>query len=265
MPREFDKKLMFDNIAYLLKETGKKIGEVENEAGVSAGYISRTSKDQNAKPGIDFIVRIADALHVGIDTLLGIDLSSLTPTERYLLTFLEKLRDDTAADKLEWHRESADSLNRMETDINGNVDHPLFSYETFYEEGEGDYPDQVSRVVFLSHTFDCHTFIDQECFNLRLKNGAYVYLMHVEKSVHRTNDPDVRAIEVWMVSPGECQYLCSSLDGSPLAPLVTALYAIVQEFSKHPKIKGDFKRSIDAFLNDDLDDDPVPQTDDLPF
>ncbi len=263
MPREFDKKLMFDNITYLLKETGRKIGEVENESGVSAGYISRTSKDQNAKPGIDFVVRIADVLHVGIDTLLGIDLSALTPTERYLLAFLEKLRDDTAADKLEWNRESADSLNRMEPDMNGNVDHPLFSNETFYEESQGDYPDQVTRVVFMSHTFDCHSFIDQECFNLRLKNGAYVYLMHVEKSVHRMNEPDVRAIEIWMCSPGTSQYLCSNLDGSPLGSLVTALYAIVQEFAKHPKIKGNLRYSIDAFLKDDLDDDP--STDDLPF
>lgn len=265
MPREFDKKLMFDNIAYLLRETGKKIGEVENESGVSAGYISRTSKDQNAKPGIEFIVRIADALHVGIDTLLGIDLSTLTPTERYLLTFLEKLRGDTVADKLDWNRESSNSLNRMETDINGNVEHPLFSSVTFYEEDPNDYPEQVTRVVFVSHTFDEHTFIDQECFNLRLKNGAYVYLMHVEKSIHTIDEPDIRAIEVWMCGQGTRQYLCSSIDGSPLASLVIALYGAVQESAKHPKIKGDLKYSIDAFLNDDLDDDPVQETDDLPF
>lgn len=63
------------------------------------------------------------------NTLLNIDLSGLTPTERYLITFIEKLKRDTADDKLEWMRSSADSLNRLECDMNGCVEHPLFSYE----------------------------------------------------------------------------------------------------------------------------------------
>ena len=49
---EFNKQLMLDNISFLLKESEKKIGELESEAGVSAGYISRISKEGNTKPGI---------------------------------------------------------------------------------------------------------------------------------------------------------------------------------------------------------------------
>lgn len=256
MSIEFNKQLMLDNISYMLKAYGKKIGELESEAGVSPGYISRTSKDDKAKPGIDFIVKVAEALNTSVDTLLNINLSGLTPTERYLISFLEKLKRDTANDKLEWIRSSADSLNRMECDMNGCVDHPLFSYETFMEESEDDYPEEVSRVVFTSHTFDVHTFITGDCFSLRLKNGAILYLMDFSKSVHRINDSDAYAREMWMYKPCVgAQYMCSNHDNSPLAALVDDLYSVVKEFSRHPKIKKGLQEAIDAFMRDDLEDD----------
>lgn len=261
--KEFNKKLMLDNIAVLLSESGIKVGELENEAGVSAGYISRLTKDGAGKPGIEFIMNAAEALKVSIDTLLYIDLAGLTPTERYLISFLEKLKKDTAEDKLEWIRYSADSLNRMEPNYDSSVDHPLFSYETFMEAGEGDYPDEVSRVVFTSHTFDVHTYITGDCFSLRLKNGAMLYLMDISKSVHRVNDPNAFAKEVWMYKPQVGgQYMCSNRDNSPLSALVDDLYAVVKEFSKHPKIMKGLQEAIDAFMRDDLEDD---HEEELPF
>lgn len=249
----FNKKLMLDNISFMLKELGKKIGELESEAGVSPGYISRTSKDNNAKPGIDFIIKVAESLNTSVDTLVSVDLASLTPTERYLLAFLEKLKSDTTKDKLDWERESADSLNGQEPDINGYVPHPLFSYETFYEEGEEDYPNKVSKVVFISQSYGCHTYINGDCFKLSLKNGAALYLLSISKSVYYRNDPDAFAKELWMYKPQVgAQFLCCNRYASPLAAAVNDLYFIVKEFMKHPKIKNDLRFVIDAFMQDDL-------------
>lgn len=254
--KEFNKKLMLDNISYLLKETGKKIGELETESGVSTGYISRISKEGNTKPGIDFIMNVADSLNVSINTLLNVDLTEMTPNEKYLLTFLEKLNKDTTNDKLDWNSESAERLNRAETDINGNSDHPLLSYETFYEEGEGDYPNEVSRVVLVSRSFGCKTYINGDCFNLRLKNGTVLYLMNISKSVHMVNDQDAFAKEIWMYTPGTgSNFLCSNNVISPLADLVDELYATVSENMKHPRIKQELQYVIDAFMKDDLSDD----------
>jgi len=256
MNSEFNKQLMLDNISFLLKESEKKIGELEAEAGVSAGYISRISKEGNTKPGIEFIMKAAHSLNTSIDTLLNVNLSEITPTERYLITFLEKLSKDTLDDKLDWNRESAYSLNGAETDINGNTDHPLLNFKTFYEEGECDYPDEVSRVVFVSNSFDCNTFIEGDCFNLRLKNGTIFYLMNISKSVHKVNDPDAFAKEAWMYAPRTgANYLCSSRDNSPLAALVDHLYVTVSERMKHPRIKQEFQYVIDAFMEDDVSDD----------
>jgi transcriptional regulator with XRE-family HTH domain len=261
MINEFNKQLMLDNISYLLKESGKKIGELETEAGVSPGYISRISKEGNTKPGIEFIMNVADSLKISIDTLLNVDLSEMTPNERYLLSFLEKLNRDTLGDKLDWNSESADRLNRSETDINGNPNHPLLSFETFYEEGETEYPDEVSRVVFVSKSFECKTSIHDDCFNLRLKNGSILYLMNISKSVYKINDPDAFAKEIWMHTPDAgSHFLCSNNVISPLANLVDELYSTVSERMKHPRIKRELQYVIDAFMKDDMsdDDDSIP-------
>ena len=255
MSGELNKKLLFENITFLLREKGMKIGELEKEAGVSPGYISR-SKDGTSKPGIEFIMKVAEVLDVSVDTLLNVNLNSLTPTEWYLITFIEKLKEDTVEDKLDWRRNSADSYNRLEADINGFVDHPLFSFEDFYEAGPAEYPERVQRVVFVSHSFDCHTYINNDCFSLRMKNGAILFLMNISKSAYKITDPDAFAKEIWMCRPGGgASYLCSNRDISPLAVLVDDLYTVVKEFSKHPKINKDLKYIIDAFMKDDLDDD----------
>lgn len=257
MVDEFNKKILFDNIAFRMKELGKKVGELESEAGVSPGYISRTSKEGNTKPGIDFIMKVATALNVSIDTLLRVDMSSQTPTEKYLISFLEKLTKDTVDDKLDWHRESAEYLNRrLELDMNGYCDHPLFSYESFLEPGESDYPDSVERIVFTSQSFDVHTFIEGDCFNLRMKNGTILYIMNICKSVYRNGDPDAHAKEIWMCpKTGENQFICSTKDAEIIAVMVDGLYSVITENARHPKVNKYIKGIIDAFMNDDLEDD----------
>lgn len=261
MTEEFNKNLFFDNISFKLKETGKKIGELENEAGVSPGYISRTSKDGNTKPGIDFIMKVADALNISIDTLLKVDLTKLTPTELYLIAFLEKLLKDTATDKLDWKTETADYLNnRLETDINGYCYHPLFSYETFYEESETEYPDQVSRIVFPSNSFGVHTWINGDCFNLKMKNNTVLYFMNICKNVRHVRD-EAYAKELWICQKDVInQYLCSSNDTSKISSLVEVLYSAVAENAKHPKVHKNIKNVIDAFMVGDINDD-----EDIPF
>lgn len=263
MSEEFNKKLMFENISFALKKFGKKIGELEASVGVSPGYISRTSKEPNTKPGVDFVVNVAKELGTSIDTLLNVNMTELTPTEQYLLSFLEKLKKDTIDDKLIWNTESADSLNRQEPDMDGYVEHPLFSYETFFEQSEVEYPEKVSRVVMTSKSFDCHTAITGECYNLEMKNHTILYIMSISKSVYRTNDINAFAKEIWMYKQGAgIQFLCSNKRSSPLSILVDDIYATVFEFSKHPKIKNELRYIIDSFMEDDNEDD---EEDIIPF
>lgn len=261
--RYFNKYVCFSNIRELLKENQVKIGQIEKDAGCQPGYMSRLDKPSNTSdPSIEFIVTAAKSLGVSLDSLVFTDMAELTPTEKYLVTFFDKLKADTLEDKLDWNRESADSLNRMETDMNGNVYHPLFSYETFYEQTECEYPEEVSRVVFVSKSFGPGTSIEDDCFNLKMKNGSCLYLMDICKSVHRVGDPSAFAKEIWMYTPGSGSHLLlSNKDVTPLAPLVNTVFATVKERMKHPKLKKELQSVINAFLQDDIGDDD----DDTPF
>ena len=263
---DFDKTILFDNINYLIKKKDIKIGELEEYAGVSPGYISRASKEGGSKPGIDFIMKAARKLDVTLDTLLYVNLNTLSANENYLIKFLQKLVSDTVHDRLNWKREKAEQLNRMETDMNGNVDHPLFSFETFSEVGESEYPEEVSRVVFTSQTFDVHTAIYKDCFFLRLKNNTYLYIMNLCKSVRRIDDPNAYVTEVWMHAPNSIpQYICRNRDSATYGALVDSLYYAIEESAKHPKIEGGIQEAIDAYMKDDFGDPFVTDDDDLPF
>lgn len=130
--KNFNKHRCLENIRFLLKEkTDIKIGQIEKEASVSPGYMSRLEKDGNtSEPSMEFIVSAAKLLKISIDSLISVDFTGLTPTEQYLVNFFDKLKDDTLKDRLDWNIETASSLNRMESDMNGYVDHPLFNYES---------------------------------------------------------------------------------------------------------------------------------------
>lgn len=262
--KNFNKILCFSNIRKLLHQNPNvKIGQIEKEAGIRLGYMSRLEKEDNtSEPSIEFIVTAAKLLNVSIDTLVSVDIGGLTSTELYLIKFFDKLKLDTLDDKLEWHRETAFNLNKMELDMNGMVQHPLFSEETFYEESDSEYPNEVTRVVFNSKTFGPHTYIAGDCFNLRLKNGYTLYLMNIEKSEHKISDTTAFAKEAWIYIPYEkTQLLITTHDKNSMAPLLNTLYSTVKEQMEHPQISKDIKYVIDSYMKDDISDDP----NDLPF
>ena len=265
--KNFNKARCLSNIRELLRQKPEvKIGQIEKEAGIRLGYMSRLEKEGNtSEPSIEFLASAAKLLNISIDTLLSVDLSELTPTEQYIVNFFDKLKSDTLQDKLNWGIESSYNLNRMEVDINGFVYHPLFSEETFYEENDTEYPDEVTRVVFNSRTFGPNTIINGDCFNLRLKNGTTLYLMDIEKSVHRLNDTLAFAKEAWMHVPSKgCSLLMTSQDNTPIAPLLEILFSVVKERMEHPRVSDDVMYAIDSFMNDDLEDDPI-NFEDIPF
>ena len=261
--KNFNKTLCFSNIRELLRQNPDvKIGQIEKEASIRLGYMSRLEKVGNtSEPSMEFIVSAAKLLKVSVDTLISVDLTGLTPTEQYLVNFFDKLKADTLKDRLDWNRETAFNLNRIERDMDGSIWHPLFDEETFYEESGCEYPNEVTRIVFNSKTFGPKTYITDDCFNLRLKNGTTLYLMDIEKSVHKTDDMSAYAKEAWMYVPYKgAQLLVASQDDTPVAPLLEVLFSTVKERMEHPKVNIDVVYAIDAFMKDDVsdDDDNVP-------
>lgn len=268
--KNFNKTLCFSNIRELIKENPDvKIGQIESAAGIRLGYMSRLEKGDNAaEPSVEFIVTAAKLLNVSVDTLISIDLANLTPTEKYLVNFIEKLKSDTLNDKLNWNVETEFELNRQLVDCNGDSMHPLFNLETFYRQTETDYPEEVTENVYFSKTFGPNTCINGDCFNLRLKNGSTFYLMNIVKDVHRSDDNNAFVKEAVMYVPrGKTQVLATTHDEYTIAKLLEELYLIVKEQMNHPRVNDDVMNAIDAFMKNDFKDDIVdnPYEIDIPF
>lgn len=263
--RNFNKSLCFSNIRELIKDNPDvKIGQIEKEAGIRLGYMSRLEKGDNAaEPSVEFIVTAAKLLNVSVDTLISVDLANLTSTEKYLVSFIEKLKSDTIMEKINWNVETEFELDRQLVDCNGVSTHPLLSLETFYRQTECEYPEEVTDNVYVSKTFGPNTSIHGDCFNLRLKNGSTFYLMNIAKDVHYTNDKSAFVKEAVMYVPrGKTQVLATTQDEYPIGQLLEELYSTIKERMKHPQVNKDVMTAIDAFMKDDLEDDPEEP---LPF
>ena len=260
--KNFSKAVCLSNIRELLKLDPKvKIGQIEKEAGIRLGYMSRLEKEGNTSdPSMEFVVTAAKLLGVSIDTLVSVNITELTPHERYILKFFDKLKADTNASKLDWGVEKATYLNGLEVDEPGEMVHPLFDiYPNLFSNNE-------PVAVFVSQTFEHNTRIKDDCYNLRLKNGTTLYLMSVEKSHRGSTEQDITAIEAWLYVPGKkSSILVSSQDTSSVSLAVLNLYETVRYQMKRPRIDRDAMYAIDAFMHDDLEDDKTDDGDDIPF
>lgn len=249
----FDKRLFISNIYQLAKERSAKIGDLEKKAGVSVGYLSRINKeDSNTVPTIDFVAGVAAALGVSVDAIINNDYSTPTPTESYILSFVDRLLTRTNADELDWKKETVADLHSVGYDEQGDPYHPLFA--TSCENNE--------PVVVYNSRFNNEFDIIGDSFKLSLPGADHttVYLMCVD-------DPDAQDLpfaspsyELYIVKNWTVQPLCNSLPvGSLFDSCLTGLYAAVKESANHPKLASDIVSAIDAFMgNREESDDELP-------
>ena len=254
----FNKEKCISNIYQLAKEKGLKIGDLEKSVGVSTGYLSRLNKGENTTvPSVDFIANVAEVLGVTVDALLNNDYSSPTPTEKYLLAFIDKLMSQTNADKLDWKKETLFQLRSVDCDNHGNPEHILYAWK---QEGS-------SSVVAYDSKFNPRVDVSGDCYYLSLPGqiNTVVYLICVD-------DPEVidtqfanDAFELYMVQNLNVTPLCSSLlENSPFCEALSKLYVAVTESSKHPKLESNVMSAIDAFMNYQTLEDLEPD-EELPF
>ncbi len=254
----YDRKLLLSNISVLRERNGVKTGDLESNANVSPGYFSRLNKEESkASPSIEVICAVAENLGVTVDDLLMVDYSKLTPTQEYVISFMNKLITDTKEDRVYWNVETADDLNNLDTDYDGNVDHPLFAFETYQDWSETNEEKQIRRVCFKSAGYGYNTKVWGPCYNLRLKNGVTVYIMHVGMNHYSERSHDVEDLEMWMYNPGVGrQLVCVSIGQYPFSDKLKLLHREIEKAASRPRIRKDLRFAIDAFMEDDLDDDP---------
>ena len=102
-----NKKRISENINALAKFYGFKIKDLEEEAGVSQGYISRLSKKttKDSNPVIDLLILASEKFHVSIDSLISLDFNRITNPDRMrVISFLEAILSLTNKEQLSWKR-----------------------------------------------------------------------------------------------------------------------------------------------------------------
>ena len=200
---------------------------------------------------------VADALGVTVDDIIKNDYSTPTPTELYILSFVDRLLSQTNADVLDWKKETATQLKVVGYDSDGSPDHPLFSMD--FENNEPS-PHFVSR-------FNSNWVISGDCFYLSLPGSSHttVYLMCVESPDAIGTPLEGDSYELYIVKNWKVQPLCSSIPvTSMFHTTLTDLYKAVKESSNHPKIAADFMSAMEAFMRNGVEENSdLP--DDLPF
>lgn len=246
--KEFNKMLCLSNIYHLAKSKNIKIGDLESAAGVSAGYISRLNKaDTKTSPSIEMLAVAADMLGVSLDALLYHDYEALTPTEKYMVDFLEKLQAKTVSHDQIWRRETYSRLHRVYQDQHGNPDHPLFDWQ---KNDSDSYPSIAYNSLFREAE---QVVVIDDAYILPFNGSDFLYLMKVGVPVEmddRGNTMETE-YELYLVdSRWNVSIVCHSTweEESPYNQPLADLYTAAADSSKHPILTSNVRSAIDNFM-----------------
>ena len=109
MERTISRKRIGTNIKALAKWYGFKINEIEKEAGVSQGYLSRMTSDskKESSPILDLLLVASDRFKVSIDSLVAMDFNKIANANKIRLhSFFETLLYLSNRGRLEWKKSS---------------------------------------------------------------------------------------------------------------------------------------------------------------
>lgn len=107
MDEKINKKLITENIKTIAKWYGVKIGDLEKDAGVSQGYLSRVSKDSTpgGMPLMDLLIEASEKFRVSLDSLVFNDYSKFADVnKRRVYTFFEAVLSLSNKGALQWIR-----------------------------------------------------------------------------------------------------------------------------------------------------------------
>ncbi len=107
MENRISKEIIGKNINTLAKYYGFNIRDIEKEANVSTGYLSRLANSKNSQSSavIDLLLVASQKFHVSIDSLVSMDFKKLAnPQKLRFQCFLEILLTLTNRDQIKWER-----------------------------------------------------------------------------------------------------------------------------------------------------------------
>lgn len=249
---EFDKRRCMSAIYAIAKEKGVKIGDLEREANVSAGYLSKLNREENTSPpSVELLLAAARVLGVTIDMLVYSEYEGLSPNEKYVLKFLDKLAADTLSGALQWEKETKKQLLNVECGYDGGDArsvHPLFkAAEVPVEAGKRRLESRYYSRFFP----DGDTEIAGDGFHAGLSpSDADIYIMKVDNE-DANMGIGYDQFEVYLVRKGSITPLCcSEYVCNEVSRQIQNLYRVVADADANIGINDEVKGIIDLYMNE---------------
>ena len=282
MNLEFSRQKLAENIMTLIQQKKLRIGEVEQQIGISTGYLTKMlKKETDAAPSADIIWKLAKVLSVSTDMLIEGDFSKATDNLQYMRKFLYRLQLLTDTNYLEWDRISISDVNEalrskspslpiivtMDTATNAVA-------KTTNYRGNEVSPSIHGKNKIHSVGVDAEpAWVTNSGFMTNLGNGTDVYIFPMCCSVRldeEGNYEDVDYFDIyfgdWRIPDGSksCinvlkedyvrhfEPVCNTLNtAQDLSGEVTALYQSILRHEYDLKISNSVRDTIERFMNPD--------------
>lgn len=249
----YDKNRFINNIYDLAKKQQLKIGELESACGVSIGYLARLRQgENNASPGAEFLMAVADQLSVSVDGLLSVDFTKATDSEVKLLKYMEKLIRETESRKLIWQEDFMAYLDSLSVNPNGTTPHPLYTtVPTGRIESAPSY-----HSMFHPDITDLNPVGVYGCV---FPGGRTLYLVEIWNNGDNPASPeDWTELELVMTGKGILDPVAFAHTNHEKPGIVDEtlehLYSVVKDAAAHPQLTPEACAIIDEYLSkEDVD------------
>ena len=227
---------LINNIYYLSKKKGIKIGELEEKVGVSTGYISKIKKRaEDTNPSFELIASIASVLDVSMDTLRSADLQAITPTEDYLLRVINKLLNQTLCEDKEWIEIPFSELEN----VNANGEATFIMCDLDTDTGSAKYTSKFFPYSDASFA--------GSGYRTQMPEHAEVFILSTYVS-DPFSDTGQSLYELYFINSRKLKPLCHS-GQSLFADKLKELYKGITESCRHVKLGEEVRSSLDVFLD----------------
>ena len=236
----YDKYACLNNIRELLKAKGIKIGQLEAEAGLQPGYISRLIKPDNAiEPSLELVVTASKMLGVNVDSLLQEKPNVASEPERYLMNFTRKLISDTQCSVLAWHMESPSMIARSYSreSIFPNR-HPLMPFHV---------PDSSeTEFCYESRALGLPVYIKSWSYFAKLPGSeSEIYIFPISSPALAGE-----VYEVYLAGPDSMELICCTAETSnSISQVVRSLFCAAERYCTHIHLTERSRSRIDSYMN----------------
>lgn len=242
----YNKNKLMRNLNYYIKLRNVKVGDLEEGAGVSVGYLSRWKNDgkDNSSPTVETLSVMAEKLNVSLDILCYVDIESLTPTELKLLDYLNSFIDKTKNGEFVWER-----ITKHQAECTwpgGVIDGQIYPFMKDVS------PDNYNYVLIYNSLFDdSSATIEGNIYKFE-KGNKTVYITKIGRSTPDSNKISFQH-ELYLETSTGLHKICNIDENTKadLDNLLKKLYEVASISARTVKLDEKLQNELNELFNED--------------